>query len=145
MINTDYYVAIAQRIPMNQWVQYVTRQKIQYVFAGNYLLSPTWGLLQKAKAKYWTFEKYALNLLSEWWGSVPLRYNFNINPTEYTPEQSLLHGLKQTTMNHDLYLICFEKDKTRCHREIIKGLLQGMSPIEICANIHAHEDHLLLT
>ena len=75
-------------------------------------LSPSWKLLQLSKLEAWSFETYKREFLKE------------IKDRKKAKEK--LKELKKISRKFDLFLVCFEKDASKCHRSIIKEILEKM-------------------
>jgi hypothetical protein len=141
MIHTELYLAKLKTFIYDQTkvhVEVITRVQ-------GHILSPSWNLLTDAKQHAWKFITYASALLSEWFDQ--LDYPFWIMPPS-APYQKKVHAelkrLRTIAETKDLYLICYEKDRTRCHREIVKALLLGFTPTEILNNIRMNENRLII-
>ncbi|MFX0137237.1 MAG: DUF488 family protein [Candidatus Hodarchaeota archaeon] len=107
MIRIDCYMAVLKKYMKgypNAIFEIITRDR-------NHPLSPSWKLLKKLKAGLVSFEQYKNALLEE------------INNREAA--QQKLVELKEISKNHTVFLVCYEKDATKCHRSIIKALVDN--------------------
>jgi len=85
--------------------------------AKNHPLSPSWDLLKRARRENWEFKKYEFSFLTEIAKS-------SIAKKRLRELQELhKHGV-------DIFLVCYEKDPLKCHRSIIKNLLEKQEYIE---------------
>lgn len=106
-IRTDCYLAVLKKFRTqfpNAHFEVITR-------TANHILSPSWQLLQKYKEENLSFEEYTPLFLYE---------------MERTPCQTKLHELKQLAQDKDVFLVCYEKDDTECHRRLVKELIEGL-------------------
>lgn len=72
-------------------------------------LSPSWPLLGAAKSGALTWEEYGIRLRAQ---------------VRARPEaQDLLRDLKIKANERLVFPVCFEKDPARCHRSIVKQLI----------------------
>lgn len=76
----------------------------------NSILSPSWNLYHKAKRRKVTWDQYKTEFLKE------------MNNEKV---RDLLEKLRAFAQTRDLYLICYEKDPTHCHRSLVKKLIDG--------------------
>ena len=109
MIYTDCYFAVLKKFKE----QYPNAIFELIMRRFNHPLSPSWKLLTRAKTEGWSFSKYKVEFLKE------------LNKRKDAKEK--LKELKEISREHDLFLICFEKDASVCHRSIIKELLEKMT------------------
>ena len=73
-------------------------------------LSPSWKLLKKAKDSNMPFKTY-LHLLS-----IELENNVEA--------QKRIKELAEISRERDVFLVCYEKDSSKCHRIYIKDLIE---------------------
>lgn len=108
-INTDCYLAILKeyikRMPSAHF-EIITRTK-------NSCLSPSRELLNYAKQNKIPFEEYKKIFLEE------------LKKRSFVPEK--LKTLKQISKERVVFLVCYEKDASKCHRSIVKDILMNPS------------------
>lgn len=75
----------------------------------NSILSPSTQLLTRAKEEHWAFKKYKKHLLHE------LKHRKGV--------MRKLNKLLALAKRQIVFLVCFEKDPSKCHRSIIKEVL----------------------
>lgn len=78
-------------------------------------LSPSWQLLHYAKAHELSFPQYALLLLKE----------LKNNPAA----RKRIFELRQILKERVVFLVCYEKNPAKCHRTIIKHILEELWPL----------------
>ena len=74
-----------------------------------HVLSPSWKLLRRAKAEKWDFGKYKIAFVDE----------MISNPKALQK----MHELVSLAREKDVYLVCYEKDASKCHRTILIELM----------------------
>jgi hypothetical protein len=144
-IDTNCYVAVMKNFHImkpNAYYEIITRQKLEGFFDGDYILSPSWKLLKTAKVEMWSFEHYAHALMLEW--GLDFRYAFTDTHQVKNCFTDKLWELQHLALSEYVYLVCFEKSKFQCHREIIKALLSEWTPNQILENIQGNHDKLYL-
>jgi uncharacterized protein YeaO (DUF488 family) len=105
MIRTDCYLAVLKKFKEkypNAHFEVITR-------VAKSPLSPSWDLLNKAKEEKWDFDKYRQALI--------------IELGESGAAAKKLWELKLIARKKDVFLVCYEKDASKCHRSIIKELM----------------------
>jgi len=75
-------------------------------------LSPSWELLNKAKADKWGFKKYREYFISE----------IESNRTA----REAMKYIKEISKRQDVYLVCYEKDAKKCHRSILIEMINEL-------------------
>lgn len=104
MIRTDCYLAVIktfkEKYP-DAHFEVITR-------TANHTLSPSWQLLEKLKEENLTWDEYTKIFLHE---------------MEIKGVYSKLKELKKMAKEKDVFLICYEKDATHCHRSLVKQLI----------------------
>jgi uncharacterized protein YeaO (DUF488 family) len=106
MIRIDCYFAVLKKFKE----QYMDAHFEMVMRRFGHPLSPSWNLLNQAKEMKWSFEKYTSELLEE----------FSKNPKA----QERLKELREIARKKDVFLVCFEKDPSVCHRSIVKKILE---------------------
>lgn len=75
----------------------------------NHILSPSWDLLNRYKAEKWDFSKYRENFLRE---------------MNHPKCEEKIAQLREISKTKTVFLICYEKDPSQCHRSIVKELIE---------------------
>lgn len=94
--------AVREHIPLAHF-EIVTRQ------GANSPLSPSWDLLNAAKAGEITWDEYKTRLRAEIASRIEAKM--------------LLSRLKTISRERLVFPVCFEKDPTKCHRSLVKELI----------------------
>jgi uncharacterized protein YeaO (DUF488 family) len=103
-IRVDCYLAVLKRFKLqfpSAWFEIVTR-------SFNSPLSPSWTLLEKYKSGLIDFQQF-LGLLGSELAARPA---------------SLQRVDELARMSGTLFLVCYEKDASKCHRTFIKGMVE---------------------
>ena len=106
MIRTDCYLAVLKKFKEkypSAHFEVITRY-------ANHVLSPSWELLRQAKEENWSFKRYKEALLKEL-----LNNNAALEK---------IKKLKNISRRKVLFLVCYEKDASKCHRTIVKELIK---------------------
>jgi uncharacterized protein YeaO (DUF488 family) len=74
-------------------------------------LSPAWELIDTMKQEDWSMQKYYQELEEQF-----------SNDLEAQSEIERLRGIVKS--GKTLFLVCFEKDASQCHRTLVKQLLE---------------------
>lgn len=105
-IRTDCYLAVLKRFRE----QYPDAHFEVITRIAHSVLSPSWELLEIAKKEKWDFKYYKDNLLKE----------FEENPAVW----KRIKELQKIVKTKDIFLICYEKNSSKCHRSIIKTIIE---------------------
>lgn len=106
-IRIDCYLVVKKKFEKqypNAHFEVITR-------TSNSILSPSWELLKKIKREKWSFQEYKIKLLEE----------LSLNP-KVIPK---LEEMRKIAEKKTLFLVCYEKDPSQCHRSIIKKLIEN--------------------
>jgi len=106
----ETYFAISNRLPDDVIKVFVMRARF------NSVLAPSWKLLNKAKAENWSFEKYRKHFIKE------------IMSNQKAIEK--MREIKKLAETKDVYLICYEKDASKCHRTILIELINKLEEVK---------------
>lgn len=107
MIRTDCYLAVMKKFKEqnpNAHFEVITRKV-------NHILSPSWQFLQKYKEEGLSWKQYTEIFLHE----------MSAQGIEVK-----LRELKSLAEEKDVFLVCYEKDASKCHRSIVKQLIEGL-------------------
>jgi uncharacterized protein YeaO (DUF488 family) len=113
-IRVDCYVAVLERFMHeypNAVFEVITRQTFSPHHTMPSVLSPTWDLLNAAKSEKWPIERYFVELGKQ----------FDRDPDA---QEELFRLRTIVRSGKTLFLVCFEKDATKCHRTFVKNLLE---------------------
>jgi uncharacterized protein YeaO (DUF488 family) len=102
-IRLECYRAILARVQQEHpdaHFEIITRQEMSSP------LSPSWPLLKQAKAEAMPFEEYGEKLLEE------IRHRKDAFV--------LMKKLYELAKHQPVYLVCYEKDYSKCHRSLVK-------------------------
>jgi len=102
----ESYFANARKLPKDAIKIYVMRARF------NSTLAPSWDLLNKAKNEKWSFKKYRIHFIKE--------------ITKNKKAIDRLFEIRELAKNNDVYLICFEKDSSKCHRSILIEIIKNL-------------------
>ena len=105
-IRIDCYLAVLKKFKEqypNAHFEIITR-------TAHSILSPSWELLKKSKEEEWNFEYYSNELLKE----------FKRIPAVWKK----IEELQKIAKTKDIFLVCYEKDASKCHRSIIKTIME---------------------
>lgn len=108
MIRVDCYLAVLKKYREqypNAHFEVITRT------AGS-ILSPDWSLLTYCKDNNIPFERYRVLLIDQ------------LKRRQGVKEK--LEELKEIAKTKDLFLVCYEKDASKCHRSIIKEMMEEL-------------------
>lgn len=105
IINTDCYLRVLEKYKAklpDAHFEVITRMEES-------LLSPSWELLNYAKENKISFEEYKERFLKE------------LKQRPFVVEK--LRTLKRIGKDRLIFLVCFEKDASKCHRSIVRDIL----------------------
>lgn len=106
-IHINCYLAVLKRFREkypNAHFEVITR-------VAHHPLSPSWKLLNKIKHENISWEEYTTLFLNE---------------MESPSKKKELYRLQEIAQKKDLYLVCYEKDATHCHRSLVKKLIEDL-------------------
>lgn len=109
IINTDCYLGVLKEYKtrfFNAHFEVITRMEES-------CLSPSWALLNYAKEYKISFEEYKERFLRE------------LKKRPFALEK--LRNLKRIGKDRVIFLVCLEKDASKCHRSIVKDILMTPS------------------
>ncbi|MHA1229226.1 MAG: DUF488 domain-containing protein [Candidatus Helarchaeota archaeon] len=102
----ESYFAVSNKLPKDAVKIYVMRARF------NSILAPSWELLRKAKNEAMSFEEYRKLFIKE--------------ISENKDAIDKLFEIRETAKKRDVYLICYEKDSSKCHRSILIEIIENL-------------------
>ncbi len=111
MIRTDCYLAVLKKYKEqypDAVFEIVTR-------SSNSILAPSWQLLRQYKSDKISFDEYIE------------RYKKEILSRRSAID--LMFDINHASKKHNIFLVCYEKDAKRCHRSILKELIENIESI----------------
>lgn len=113
-VRLDCYLAVLEKFKHeypDAIFEIITRKVIPPYHLTPSVLSPTWELLDQAKHEQWPIEKYFAALRQQFF------YDFDAHA-----ELKRLRDIARS--GKTLFLVCYEKDPNKCHRTLIKKLIE---------------------
>ena len=114
-VRVDCYVAVFEKFKAaypQAHFEVITRKTIPAIgHAKPSVLSPTWPLLDKVKSEKWDMTRYYAELGKQIF-------------SDYDATYRLEELAEIVRSGKTVFLVCYEKDATQCHRTYIKVLLE---------------------
>jgi hypothetical protein len=115
-IRLDCYVAVIEKFKKeypDAIFEVITRQVFPPWHIIPSVLSPTWELLTTAKREQWPIDQYFNELSKQF-----------INDTVARKELIRLRDIARS--GKTVFLVCVEKDASKCHRTLVKKLIENI-------------------